>query len=344
MQKRIYINPTTSDENNHGIVNPYIDDLVKALGRYYQIVNKGKPSTTGILNFIKYFFKTDCYYFNWIEKLPTHKFGKIQSLIFLLLISVFKLTGKSIIWTMHNKLSHTNDQLFLKKVLFKIMVKHSDIILTHSSEGIMYGKQIYPACIDKVHYFPHPVKDRRLNETMEKKYDILIWGSLSPYKGTNKFLQFLYDNRLENKYEILIVGKSTDSKYTRTLEGFTNNKIRIENKFIANDELQTLIRQSKIVLFIYSSPSILGSGVLMDSLGFGANIIGPNVGAFADLAKENLLKTFTDFNDLVGIIDHQITADKLEDQKLNINRFILENSWGKFAENVSQIIESKKRH
>jgi glycosyltransferase involved in cell wall biosynthesis len=344
VRKKIYINPTTSDENNHGIVNPYIDDLVKALGRYYQIVNKGKPSKTGIINFIKYYFKTDCYYFNWIEKLPTHKFGKFQSIIFILLISVFKLGGKKIIWTMHNKLSHTNDQLFLKKVLFKTMLKHSDVILTHSSEGILYGKQIYPASFDKMHYFPHPVKDRRINGKMEKKYDILIWGSLSPYKGTNKFLQFLYENGLENKYEILIIGKSTDPKYTRTLEEFANNKIRIENKFISNEELQKLIRQSKIVLFIYSSPSILGSGVLMDSLGFGANIIGPDVGAFADLAKENLLETFSGFNDLVRIIDHQISADKLEDQRLNINRFILENSWYKFAENISQIIESNIRH
>lgn len=343
MQRRIYINPTSSNEKNHGLVNPYIDDLVNALSRFYQIVNKGKPSRTGILNFITYLFKTDCYYFNWIEKLPTHKFGKFQSVVFLLIIYVFKLAGKKIIWTMHNKLSHTNDHLILKKVLFKTMLKQSDIILTHSSEGILYGKQIYPACGDKIHYFPHPVKDRRLNGTQEKKYDILIWGSLTPYKGTDKFLQFLYENGLEKKYKILIIGKSTSPDYLKSLEEFANNNIKIENKFISNDELQILNIQAKTVLFIYSSPSILGSGVLMDSLGFGANIIGPDVGAFADLAKENLLETFSDFNDLVKIINRQLTVNKLETQRANINRFLLENSWDKFAENISQIIESDKR-
>jgi beta-1,4-mannosyltransferase len=338
---RIYINPSSSDETNHGLVNPYIDDLVGSLCRSCQIVNQGKPSNKGIFDFIKYLRKTDYYYFNWIEKLPAHRFGLIQTFLFLIFLPLLKVMGKRIIWTMHNKLSHTKDSLFMKKIVFKNMLKYSDIILTHSSEGITYGKQINPGCFSKIHHFHHPVKDRRNPGENAKKQDVLIWGSLAPYKGVDKFLNYLYEQGIEGKYRIYIVGKCISSAYFQELEKYTNENIRIENKFISDIDLQTLVLQSRVILFIYSSPSVLGSGVLMDSLGFGGNIVGPDTGAFADLAKANLIQTFSDFDELTRILDDQLTKKPDYALASGTERFLKENSWDKFAEKLIQIIESE---
>ncbi|MBM3435405.1 MAG: glycosyltransferase [Bacteroidetes bacterium] len=343
MKKRIYINPTSSNEANHGLVNPYIDDLVTALSNHFIVVNKGKPSKKGILDFLIYFRQTDYYHFNWIEKLPTHRYGLVQTFLFLILIRFLKISGKKVIWTMHNKLSHTHDRLLLKKVMFRTMLKHSDIILAHSSDAIHYGSKFKAKYTKKIHYFPHPVKDRRQNGSERKEYDILIWGSLTAYKGTHKFLKFIHDSGLEKKYKIYIIGKAVSQQYLKELQDFSTDNIIIENKFTSDEELRILNRKSKIVLFIYTSPSILGSGVLMDSLGFGANIIGPDAGAFKDLSKEHLISTFTDFDDLISKIDHQLAEINESDSRANISEFLKENSWDKFAENLCHIIESQAK-
>ena len=41
----------------------------------------------------------------------------------------------------------------------------------------------------------------------------------------------------------------------------------------------------------------------MDSIGFGGTVVGPHVGAFADLAKEGIINTFTETDEMFTVID-----------------------------------------
>ena len=340
MLKNIYIYPNTSRDSNLGLYNPYIDDLTRSFSNYYKFINKEKPSNSGIFDLLKYLNKTDYIFFNWIEKLPENKGGTIQTLFLFLLFPILGLYNIKIIWTMHNKLSHSKKHLFLKKMIFKKMLKKADHIITHSTEGIKYGESIVPGSGKKIHYFPHPVKDRRRNEQKDFLYDILIWGTISPYKGIDKFLEFLHSNNLDAKYKILIIGKSTSESYFEQISKYSNQNIQIQNKFIEDDMLRDLIKQSKIVLFTYSKSSILSSGVLMDSIGYGANIIGPDVGAFSDLAEEGILNIFKDFETLIPVIDRQLNNKEFEKNKEKFDIFLTNNTWNKFAENAHLIIST----
>ncbi|NOX48188.1 MAG: hypothetical protein GXO89_14545, partial [Chlorobi bacterium] len=139
MSKKIYIFPTSSRDENLGLYNPYIDDLIWSLGRYYDFVNKDKPSSSGIFDLLKYLGKTDYVFFNWIEKLPENKGGSIQTLFLFSLFPILKLLNIKVIWLMHNKLAHTKEHLFLKKAIFRKMLRKACCVITHSSEGISYG-------------------------------------------------------------------------------------------------------------------------------------------------------------------------------------------------------------
>jgi len=141
--------------------NPYIDDTIASLEKYYRVINNENPSDKGIFDLLKYIFKIDYLFLNWIENLPERKAGRIQTLFFLAILPILKLLGVKIVWTMHNKLSHSKDHLFLKKLIFKGLLNNAEIILTHSSEGVAYGENIKKGCGQRIHYFPHPVKDRR---------------------------------------------------------------------------------------------------------------------------------------------------------------------------------------
>ncbi|MEZ5194856.1 MAG: glycosyltransferase [Bacteroidales bacterium] len=341
MAANIYIYPNSSRGANTGLYNPYIDDLVDSLSLYFKFVNNGKPSNTGIFDILNYISNLDFVFFNWIEKLPENKAGKIQTFFLFMLIPILKLFSIKIIWTMHNKLSHSKDELFLKKLIFRKMLKNADYIITHSSEGIEFGEQLVTGSKIKIHYFPHPVKDRRSKEKPKMVHDILIWGTISPYKGIDKFLEFLFENELDKKYKIKIAGKSTSEKYFASISKFQNENIDIENCFIEDDLLRNLIAQSKLVLFTYAKSSILSSGALMDSLGYGAEIIGPDVGAFHDLDKEGILNTFSNYEELIKKVDMQLDRGFSLPNQSNLDNFLIENTWDAFSKKVAADLSIK---
>lgn len=336
--KNIFIYPLTARVKNLKFVNPYLDDLVDSLGHHFYIVNKENPSAMGVFGLYKYLYKTNYVLFNWIEKLPENKAGVVQTIGFFLLLPLFRLFNIKIIWTMHNKLTHAKKHQRISNAIFKAMIRRSDFILTHSSEGITFGDSLIKGSRKKIYYFPHPVKDRRSRKTINKKYDILIWGSLSPYKGIDQFLEYLHSKRLADKYKILITGTASSDDYFEKLSSFKTKSIEINNEFIEDSTLQQINEESKLVLFSYSKASILSSGALMDSIGFGADIIGPHVGAFADLAKDKIVETFHNFDELIQKIDLKLENKKTQEDKSNTELFLKGNSWDKYAENVYTLL------
>lgn len=336
--KRIYLYPISSRNSKIVSYNPYIDDTIASLEKYYRVINNENPSDKGIFDLLKYIFKIDYLFLNWIENLPERKAGRIQTRFFLAILPILKLLGVKIVWTMHNKLSHSKDHLFLKKLIFKGLLNNAEIILTHSSEGVAYGENIKKGCGQRIHYFPHPVKDRRNKINTDKQFDILIWGTLSPYKGILEFLRLLFEKNYQNKYKILIIGKSTTQDYFNSLLQCSNDNVNIKDDFIDDAVLKELIGQSNIVLFTYAKSSILSSGALMDSIGFGGNVVGPDVGAFADLAKEGIINTYKESDDMFTIID-AVIAKKDNFGNASIDQFLQANSWNKFAENIHQLLK-----
>lgn len=334
--KNAYIYPISSRPEKIAAYNPYIDDFIEAMGTRFNFVNKASPSTTGIFDFLKYSFQIDYIFFNWIEDVSEKKGGLVQAIFLLFFLRISKLLKIKIIWTMHNKLSHSDEHFLLKKMICRTLLQRADGILTHSSEGVRYAESIVPSSRERIIYLPHPVKNRISKNNTKKKLDILIWGTIAPYKGIVEFLEYLHSNNYQNKYEMLIIGKVASKELLDLLLEYSNQNIVIQDEWTDNDSLQSLINRSRLVLFTYAKSSILSSGALMDSLGFGARIIGPNVGAFADLKKEGLIRTFNDFADLVSILDDELySANNICKDKVMF--FLSDNSWFKYAEKLGSL-------
>lgn len=332
--KKAYIYPVSARDKNLGLYNPYLDDFIESGNEYFEFVNKDHPSNSGIFNIGKYLFSIDYVFLNWIEKVPELKGGYLQSYFILFLLRFSKMLGFKVIWTMHNKLAHSNEHQRMKTKIFKSLLKHSYKIITHSSEGIAFGEALVPGSKDKIFYLPHPVKDRRLLNIENKENDILIWGTIAPYKGVDKFLDYLFKQGFEGKYSIKIIGKITDPTYAKKLDQYKSPNIQIQSAFIEDDELRQLIANSRVVLFTYSTSSILSSGVLMDSLGYGARILSPKVGAFADLAKEGVVENYNGFEELFGILDNMLSEAKKKEHP-ELETFLKNNSWKSFSMELS---------
>jgi len=336
IMKKAYIYPITAYLHKT-IANPYLENFMDSLGKEFCFLNKDKPSDKGVFDLINYFRTIDYMFLNWIEDLPDKKAGFLQVILFILLVYVSKLRGTKIVWTMHNKLSHYNTNYIFKRLLFRFVLMNSDFIITHSSEGIRYASEYNFKKYKRIRYFPHPIEKKfiRLNEN--PAYDILIWGSIIPYKGIDKFLAFLYAKNLENKYRILISGKVKPDSYESIITGFCNDKIHLDNRYVPEEDLIARIADSKTVIFTYVGNSVLSSGALMDTLSYGGYVLAPRVGAFKDAEEVHLISTFKTYEDLIPLLDMRIKAAASGKNEI-IEKFIDENNWHRFARKVAEWI------
>ena len=323
---RAYIYPIT----NYKVDNPYLNNFINSLNCDIYFVNRNSPSNIGILNLLKYLNKRLHYsFFHWLEDLPDKKFGLIQCYILVyMILPLLRIKKTTIIWTLHNKLSHAPSNIRIKKWLASKLVKQADIILTHSNEGRIFIENLNKNSGKKVLVYHHPVGNLNLPKSnIKKETDLLIWGTVLQYKGVYEFIsEFIKESSL-NKRRILIAGKIPDYEYYNKLSNINSNQLIIRNEFIEHDELILLMHQSKAVLFTYKNKSVLSSGALMDSLVTGSKIIAPPVGAFNDLAKLGLVNTFNKIDEIEGLLRQEENQNRLQVLKA----FCKKNSWKSFG-------------
>ena len=341
--KKVYLYPLSAYTEN-AVINPYISNLRDALNAHFDVVNANHPSSTGIFDIIKYLRKLDVVYLNWGEEVPENKYGRVQGIFLLLLLQYLKLSSILIVWTLHNKKSHYSHHSLLKKMLYNQMLKKSDLIITHAREGLRLIPEGTLACFQH-----HPVTKSLIKQEPNKEYsyDIIIWGTIYPYKGIHTFLGFLEEKGDIAKYRILIAGKIVTQTLADELQAYHQkyNNLELMDGYIEQERLIELVQASKITLFTYHSDSILSSGVLMDSLTYGATIVGPAVGAFNDLHQLGLIETYTDFNSLISVVDKTLSSEKENlSNQTKLAEFISANSWNEFSLTVLKLIEQKSHN
>jgi glycosyltransferase involved in cell wall biosynthesis len=312
--------------------NPYIQDFIDALNRQEGIKVVNPAHKNPLLSILPPKHWGNAFIFNWFESIPDFKYGLLQSFIAIVFLTIIKLSGRKIIWILHNKQPHVQRYGILKRFLAKLIAKNADLIITHAKDGIELIREKHPYAIHKVHFLHHPTKNRldySKQHSPEKIYDILIWGAIAQYKGVTEFIDFLCKHP-EEKLNVCIIGKCASTELYDELTRTLPANVTLIHERASFEKLAEYINRSHFVLMPYFSRSILSSGILMDSLSFGAKIIGPHTGSFKDYSHEPLLHvhTFKEFCDIYPIVNKtKGTPVSLE----NYQKFLEENNWEAFA-------------
>jgi len=321
--KKIYYYPS-SPRNGYG--NPYSLNVKKALEEYFEVLDAdNKPCAASSLGLLKQCFKADIYVLNWIEGVGFLKFPYLQFLLVLLSLLVIRLRGAKISWTFHNIHPHRGENFF-SRFIGKYLFGHADLIVCHSKDARDYAMQ-FAKC--DVLYICHPLSAINIDADVEEyePVDLLIWGDILPYKGVPELLESraIRDSNLK----ITIIGKCSDTKLSQRILSSLTSNIIFENRRIDFQELHDRIRKSKYVIFPYIGDSVSSSGALMDTISLGGIPLGPDVGAFKDLAKEGVCLTYMEYRDIVDLVTNN---HRLEDKTRK--EFIKNNSWSHFAEQL----------
>ncbi|WP_434662563.1 hypothetical protein ACMYSL_10115 [Klebsiella sp. MISC125] len=336
---KVYFYPPLFNKNknkNKNIDNPYTKNFINSLKPYFSV--NDKPSTMiGLLDFLHASLSSDIVILNWVDNIAHKKFAYLQYLLFRFVIKILMLRKVRIVWVFHNIHAHQGENLITKKIN-NIMLKRSDIIIVHSLEAQEY---LSDKTLSQVEFCHHPIKNivTQPFDNIEKinEVDFLIWGTIEPYKGVLEFVQFCFNNQdISSKWKVKIIGSCKNLMYEEEIKKYLCSNIIYENRKIEFNELLLQIRNSKFVLFPYTSTSVSSSGALMDSISMGANVIGPAKGAFLDLSKEKICNVFSNFCEIDGFYQNY-NKSNLE----SIVKFIESNSWDQFANKLSLILKSK---
>lgn len=308
--------------------NPYIRDMVQALSELpdIEIANPAHPNP--LLSLLKPNRQGDIVILNWFESIPDFKHGYIQSFIAIIWFVWLKLQGKKIVWILHNKHPHNTSKQWLKKCLTNLVAHGSNLIITHASEGVEVIRKRFPSLVKKVHFLHHPTKNRlEESQPVQPEYDFLIWGHITVYKGVLEYLQYRKNHPQSSR--TCIIGACSSQDLCLKLENARSEGVDCFFHSPSFDELRSYIKKSRFVLIPYHADSILSSGILMDSLSFGARIIGPDTGAFRDYSHEERLKvyTFRSFEDLDDIL-HEHGNEPVDFSAYR--SFLTENDWPHF--------------
>lgn len=281
----------------------------------------------GVVDLFLKFTKTKSYLFNFIENLPDRRFGIIQSIFFILFLILAKVFNKKILWCAHNKISHSRNKFFIKKLLFRLLAIFANKILVLSSSGKIF---LRPFVLNnkKIFVINHPTYSFKNNLIKSKKdfdIDFLIWGEIFPYKGVSSFLDFCESSIFFKNKRIHIAGLIKDKNILNSSSYNNMNNLSIKNKFIDEKELIDLHLRSKYIFFSYEHDSAIASAALNFSLSLKSNILASNVGQFSDLGKKGLLNTYDNFEDI-----ERILTNNTEPNISEISKYLKDNSWEKF--------------
>jgi len=328
MKQKVYVSP--SAVRGKGYSNRYFYMLKEHLSEFAQVLEADNaPCRAQSLRLLKHAFKADVFILSFVENIPFHKLGFLQYLITRFSLWIMRLRKRKLIFIYHNIHPYLGEN-WMTRSLMNLQLKHSCKVFTHSKQVADFARrQLSEMGEDttKVQFFCHPVPDGVLPRKMEQpKRDVLIWGQILPYKGVREFVS---SSSVQNSgLKVLVMGSCPDERLAngikKAVEGHDN--LTFENRRADFSEIEKAVVESRYVLFPYRPGSIASSGVLIDTVAMGGNPVGPNVGAFKDLAEEGVCLTYTDKPSMLELLksDKQIDWDARKE-------FLSNNSWRSFA-------------
>ena len=331
MSKKLFVYPQHKQKQ---ILNPYTNNMERALGTQFDIVHhEYRCRLPQSMRFLLSSTKADVYVLNWIESsIDDVGFTLLNGLMSMMALKIILFRKAKIVWVFHNIHPHKGETKWSKRVK-QLLFQHSSMIVSHSKEAMEHAK-LFAQC--PVYFKNHPIELTEYGkwEGELRDCDFYLWGNIYPYKGVLE----LISNPLcvSSARSVLIVGKCGDIELQKEMENYCNDNIVFENRRAPFDEVAAQCKKAKYVLFPYVGDSVSSSGALMDTLMMGGTPVGPNRGAFADLAEQGCCITYNHISEIFSFPFSNDSVIKLNNE--SVQSFLNNNSWESFAKWLAELV------
>lgn len=341
-RQKIYVSP--SAKKGVGYPNGYFIQLKKCLSTYYDVLEADdRPCLMQGTAMLRNAFKADIFLLSFVETMAFQKLAPVQCLMARIALWIMRRRGGRIVFIFHNIHPHKGENR-LSRSLTSALMKRSCLILSHSEEACEYARKYLKdrgMNPDKVIFRPHPLRLDLSNipDELEREPvdDVLVWGDILPYKGVAEFLSnpVIRDSGLRMK----VVGKCADAalaaRIGKAVSSFPEGTVTFRNERPGFEKVASMVRSSRFVLFPYLPGGISSSGVLMDTIAMGGTPVGPDAGAFRDLASKGLCLVYHSDEEMMDILRSDRSIDLA-----SAREFLYANSWPAFAAFLHGVIPS----
>ena len=275
-------------------VNPYNSLLYREMDKLESDVNEYTHKKALLEKF-------NVVHFHWPDGYINKKnfFKSLQRVfLFASVITLAKLKGSKIVWTVHNVAPHDAYRPQLSKHFMNWFIKRCDGLIFMSDESKstflnLYSppKTIQYTIIPHGHYrnsYPPAIGQAQAKAQLglpQDKKVLLSLGMIKPYKNIDGLINIFNTASLDG-HVLVVAGNPDSSELADTLKKLkaNNPNIYLFLKFIPDNEINIYLSAADAVILPYKS--ILNSGALLLSLSFNKPTIAPHMGTIIGLQRE----------------------------------------------------------
>lgn len=294
-------------------------------------------------------------YMDWF--LSSDKGLKRFILYLMCFIDIFlvKLSGTKIVWTVHNKFTHSLKDIFWEKRIRRMLVLCSDLVIFHSASAVRcvkdsYGLKVFSnhSIIPHGHYidvYPNDIERNRSREILGIGINstvFLYFGSIKSYKGVTNLVNIFRNNHRLSNTILLIAGNPVSLELSdeilRLSSGTPN--IMVNLKFIPREKVQIYMNAADICIFPFQD--ILTSGSVILAMSFGKAVVVPQKGCLSDLLDKQGAVFFESEDVLGTALEECLQADFVSMGAYN-KKVIRQYNWDKIGEDTQKAYNNLKK-
>lgn len=205
----------------------------------------------------------------------------IYAMYMLIDIRLVKTKGVKVVWTVHNLINHESKNPKLELKFRRLLAKQADLLCFHSKEAqeLVYREyKLGPetpytitqhACYPTSTSYDPSETDSILSQfgVSRDKFVYLFFGQIRKYKGVKQLIEAFRELDDAN-VQLVIAGHIVPSEEEWiTTEARKDPRIVLENRFLADAELERLIMACNIVVLPYARTLSSGSALMAISYG-----------------------------------------------------------------------------
>ncbi len=248
------------------------------------------------IRIIKYYYNLIIYISRSDTKLIHILWLRFSLIDGIILTMLFKLMGKTCVYTVHDVLPHDRSNL-LNKLLFKGVYKLQNKLIAHTAYIKSRLIKEFSIKSGKIAIIKHGVYN--INETPEitthtarkelglndSDFVMLFYGAIARYKGLDLLFDTfnMLENDMPNTIKLLIAGKvrpDYKEEFDDLINGMSSPNIRYFSGYQDDIMTEKFFKSANLTVLPYSEAS--QSGVLFLSYAFGVPVIAPDIGGFPD--------------------------------------------------------------
>lgn len=241
---------------------------------------------------------------------------RIKLLLLRLDIRLARLSGCTVVWTVHNRLSHQGfdeeREVRIRGALFKAV----DAVLTHGDKATetitrLYGVAPDARCSVVPHgnyegCYPAPSASvaclRDVSSLDAHAVVIFSFGMIRPYKGFERIISAVRKSTIAS-HRLLIEGEVQDKAYAESLCALTADdpRVRVKFGFLSDQDLADRLAVADVVACPFSAT--LTSGSVLLAMTMGKALLLPRAAETLDCLDPNGVIFFADDQELLAAVD-----------------------------------------